>query len=181
MKTIIVASSNPVKIDAVQAGFDRVFGAGLHRAEGRVTPSGVSVQPITDEETLAGARNRAFSAREIHPDADFWAGVEGGVEDGPDGMLVFAWIVVLGRDPAGGARSGEARTGAFLLPNEVARLVREGVELGEADDIVFGRTNSKQKDGAVGILTGGLITRADYYEEAVVLALIPFINEDLYI
>ncbi|HUF38319.1 MAG TPA: inosine/xanthosine triphosphatase [Anaerolineales bacterium] len=176
MKPIIVASSNPVKINAVQAGFDRVFGAGTHRAEGRVTPSGVSAQPMTDTETLAGARNRAVAAKEAHPDADFWAGVEGGVEDGSDGMLVFAWIVVLGDDLA-----GEARTGAFLLPPEVARLVREGVELGEADDIVFGRTNSKQEDGAVGILTGGLIDREGYYEQAVVLALIPFMNTKLYL
>jgi inosine/xanthosine triphosphatase len=175
MKSIIVASSNPVKINAVQAGFDRVFGVGTHRAEGRVTPSGVSVQPGTDEETLAGARNRAENARKTHPEAEFWAGVEGGVEDGPDGMLVFAWIVVLGRTQA-----GEARTGAFLLPPEVARLVRAGHELGDADDIVFGRANSKQQDGAVGILTGGLIDRAEYYEQAVVLALIPFINPELY-
>ena len=180
MKTIIVASSNPVKIAAVQAGFDRVFEPGTHHAEGRKTASGVPVQPATDEQTLAGARNRAASARTTQPDADFWAGVEGGVEDGPDGMLVFAWIVVLGRDPAGGARRGEARTGAFLLPPEVARLVRGGMELGPADDLVFGRENSKQQDGAVGILTGGLIDRAGYYEQAVVLALIPFINPTLY-
>jgi inosine/xanthosine triphosphatase len=175
MKSIIVASSNPVKIAAVQGGFDRVFGAGTHLAEGRKTPSGVPVQPITDAQTLTGARNRANSARETHPDADFWAGVEGGVEDGPDGMLVFAWIVVLGRETA-----GEARTGAFTLPPEVTRLVRGEMELGPADDLVFGRENSKQQDGAVGILTGGLITRADYYEEAVVLALIPFMNRELY-
>jgi inosine/xanthosine triphosphatase len=138
-------------------------------------PSGVAVQPITDLETLTGARNRATSARETHPQADFWAGVEGGVEDGPDGMMVFAWIVVLGREMA-----GEARTGAFLLPPKIAELVREGKELGEADDLVFGRTNSKQQDGAVGILTGGLIDRAGYYEQAVVLALIPFMNQGLY-
>ena len=37
----------------------------------------------------------------------------------------------------------------------------------------------KKKDGAVGILTKGLITRKSYYEEAVVLALIPFVNKDL--
>jgi inosine/xanthosine triphosphatase len=181
MKTIIVASGNPVKIAAVQAGFDRVFGAGTHQAEGRPMPSGVAIQPITDEETLTGARNRAAAAKDAHPEAEFWSGVEGGVEDGPDGMTVFAWIVVLGREIEGSAITGEARTGAFLLPPEVARLVREGKELGEADDLVFGRTNSKQQDGAVGILTGGLIDRAGYYEQAVVLALIPFMNPKLYL
>ena len=51
--------------------------------------------------------------------------------------------------------------------------------MGEADDVVFGRSNSKFKDGAIGILTGGLIDRTRYYKEAVVMSLIPFINKDL--
>ena len=54
------------------------------------------------------------------------------------------------------------------------------MELGEADDIVFGQSNSKQKSGAVGLLTGDIIDRKSLYEEAVVLALIPFKNEELY-
>jgi non-canonical (house-cleaning) NTP pyrophosphatase len=84
-------------------------------------------------------------------------------------------VVVLSGD-----KIGKARTGAFFLPPAVARLVNEGIELGEADDMVFGRTNSKQKNGAVGLLTGDVIDRRLYYEQAVVLALIPFKNPDLY-
>lgn len=37
--------------------------------------------------------------------------------------------------------------------------VAGGMELGEADDHVFERSNSKQEDGAVGLLTKGLIDR----------------------
>jgi non-canonical (house-cleaning) NTP pyrophosphatase len=58
--------------------------------------------------------------------------------------------------------------------------VRQGMELGDADDAVFGRSNSKQANGAVGILTGNVIDRAELYEQAVVLALIPFKNPELY-
>jgi non-canonical (house-cleaning) NTP pyrophosphatase len=54
------------------------------------------------------------------------------------------------------------------------------MELGDADDLVFGRQNSKQKSGAVGLLTHNRVTRRTLYEQAVVLALIPFINPDLY-
>ena len=54
------------------------------------------------------------------------------------------------------------------------------MELGEADDFVFKRKNSKKKDGAVGILTNGLIDRRKYYEEAVVMSLIPFLNKNLF-
>jgi non-canonical (house-cleaning) NTP pyrophosphatase len=38
-------------------------------------------------------------------------------------------------------------------------LVESGKELGDADDIVFGKSNSKQQNGAVGILTHDIITR----------------------
>lgn len=171
---IIIASRNPVKIEAVRLGYAAMFPGAEFDVSGVDVPSGVSDQPMTDAETLTGARNRAENARRAAPDAGLWVGIEGGIEDGPSGMHAFAWVVVLG------ARSGEARTGTFTLPGEVARLVREGVELGHADDIVFGRTNSKQEDGAVGLLTDGLIDRTAYYEHAVVLALIPFLKLDLY-
>ncbi|MEA2092741.1 MAG: DUF84 family protein, partial [Patescibacteria group bacterium] len=55
-----------------------------------------------------------------------------------------------------------------------------GKELGEADDIVFQRNNSKQENGAVGILTGDVVDRTKCYTEAVILALIPFKNVNLY-
>jgi len=62
----------------------------------------------------------------------------------------------------------------------VGNLIDQGMELGEADDIVFGMKDSKKSIGAVGILTKGNITRAKYYAEAVKLALIPFINKEYY-
>ena len=47
-------------------------------------------------------------------------------------------------------RLGKARTGGFMLPSKVAEYIHEGLELGDADDLVFGTTNSKQVNGAVG-------------------------------
>jgi len=59
------------------------------------------------------------------------------------------------------------------LPEAVARLVRAGKELGDANDIVFGRENSKQQEGAIGLLTGKVMDRTELYEHAMVLALAP--------
>jgi non-canonical (house-cleaning) NTP pyrophosphatase len=73
-------------------------------------------------------------------------------------------------------RWGFARTASFTLPRAVATLVLAGVELGVADDTVFGRSNSKQSDGAVGLLTRGRIDRTAYYTHALTLALVPFIS-----
>ncbi len=174
MPHLIIASTNPVKIQAAQLGFQQLFPAVTVTAQGISVPSGVNHQPMTDEETLTGARNRVQAAHLAVPEADYWFGIEGGCEEKFGSLWAFAWVVALHED-----RIGEGRTGAFKLPLEIADLVRQGVELGEADDRVFGRSNSKQGNGAVGILTGDVIDRTAYYIHAVVLALIPFVNPTL--
>ena len=177
MKTIIVASNNPVKVESVRAGYARMFPGEAFTCQGMAVPSHVSDQPFSSEETLQGAFNRASGAREQAPTADYWVGIEGGVEpDGETELGVFAWVVVLSD-----GQVGRGSTGIFYLPPRLAELVHQGTELGEADDIVFGRSNSKQKNGAVGLLTGDALDRAGYYEHAVMLALIPFRNRELYI
>ena len=206
--TIVVASQNPVKVNATLGGFNRMFpppspptdisissqaastssspNAEWHVVRGVAVPSGVSDQPMTDAETLLGARNRAENARKLVPDADYWVGIEGGVDSDPDDPFLlrsFAWIVVWGRDPAtcngDGVKVGKARTATYYLPRESAKLIRGGIELGKADDLLFAGQNTKQKNGSVGLLTGNVIDRRRYYEEAVVLALIPFRNRAL--
>ena len=175
MKTILVASQNPVKAQAALGGFQRMFPEEEFALRTLTVPSGVADQPFSSDETLQGAIQRAEAARQIDPAADYWVGIEGGVEIHEDELGAFAWIAIL----ADGLE-GKARTGTFYLPPAVAELIRQGKELGEADDIVFQQRNSKQKNGAIGILTGDVIDRAQLYEQAVILALVPFKNQDLY-
>lgn len=172
---IVVASRNPVKANAAGNAFARIFPQRAFDLLQITVPSGVSDQPMTDEETLQGATVRAANARKVRPDGDFWVGIEGGIEDSKLGMMAFAWVVVLGE-----RSSGRGRTGGFFLPERVAELVRQGKELGEADDIVFGRRNSKQNEGAIGLLTGGAMDRRELYEHGVVLALVGLRNPRLY-
>jgi inosine/xanthosine triphosphatase len=172
---VIVASSNPVKVRATQSGFELMFPRHVAHMEGLEVPSAVSSQPRTDSETLHGAEARTTRARESVPTADFWVGIEGGIDETVAGMAAYAWVVVESRDAI-----GRARTGAFFLPEAVAQLVRDGVELGAADDLVFGHTDSKRKMGAVGLLTQGALDREALYAHAVALALIPFLSPDLY-
>ncbi len=167
---IVVASHNPVKVEAVRRGFRQCFPSVALHIVAEAVSSGVSDQPMSDAETQRGARQRAQRAAEAHANADFWVGIEGGVQWEGDDLLSFAWIAIRHRSGAWGM----ARTGTFLLPPAVAALIRAGHELGDADDRVFGQFNSKQHMGAVGLLTQGKIERADLYEHAVVLALIPF-------
>ncbi len=173
---IIVASKNPVKIQAALDGFSRMFPGQAFEVIGAPIDSGVSGQPMSDRETYQGALNRAKRAREAYPDADFSVGIEGGVEDAETGMHEVAWAVVVSRE----GRIGQARGATFYLPHPIAEMIRQGKELGDANDILFQRTNSKQQNGAVGILTGDVITRASYCAEAVCMALILFKNPGLY-
>ena len=175
MKTIVVASLNPVKAAAVQGAFERLFPDETFRAQAVSVPSDVSDQPMSDAETRLGASNRARHAREASPEADYWAGVEGGCEIQEGELIAFAWVQLLSAD-----RESNARTASFRLPGRVRELVEQGLELGDADDLVFGESNSKQQNGAVGLLTDNVETRTSLYEQAVVLALIPFKNSALY-
>jgi inosine/xanthosine triphosphatase len=175
IKTVVVASKNIPKLSATREGFTRLLSGSTFDVEGVSVSSGVSDQPLSDEETLQGANNRAKNARVAQPNADFWVGIEGGVEEHQDAIQSFAWVVVIDRE----GRAGRARTSAYYLPEETTRLLREGKELGEAEDVVWGQTNSKNGMGSIGLLTGGVVDRAEYYTQAVVLALIPFKNEQL--
>ncbi len=173
---IVVASTNPVKMNASLLGFQQMFPHHAWEVQGLSIPSGVRDQPLSDAETLLGATNRAHGARQAHPAAAYYVGIEGGVELLADGtMSVAAWVVILNGDGV----QGRSKTGTYFLPLEVSRLIQSGLELGEADDRVFGGENTKQKNGSVGLLTGDVLDRQVYYISAVIMALIPFKNPHL--
>ncbi|MCC9167023.1 inosine/xanthosine triphosphatase [Pontibacter harenae] len=174
-KRVVVSSKNPVKVKAALGGFQQMFPDLAFEAIPVSVPSEVADQPMTDEETLEGAQNRVNNAFAAHPEADYWIGIEGGVAPMGKELAAFAWIVVRSGD-----KVGKARSGAFFLPQAVTELVEQGIELGTADDMVFSRSNSKQAGGAIGILTQNVLDRQQLYEQAVVLALVPFKNEELY-
>ena len=176
MQKIIIASKNPVKIKATLAGFQKMFPNTQFEVEGVSVSSGVSDQPKSDKETFQGAFNRVVNAKTLHPSADYWVGMEGGVDEHNEHLGTFAWIVVHSKE----GRSGKGKTGTFFLPTAVSKLVREGKELGEADDIVFGATNSKQNNGAIGLLTDNLLDRTSHYTLATIYALIPFKKPHFY-
>lgn len=167
---VAVGSLNPVKVGATLAVLQRLI---PHiRIEGVAVDSGVPDQPWGDEETIAGARTRAEAARRAL-DADWGVGIEGGVVALPDGgVRTCAWAVIVNR-------AGKAGVGGSLsleLPPRVAELVRGGVELGHAMDRVTGEHNVKQGLGAVGILTGGVVTRQGAYETLVAYAMVPLLD-----
>ena len=168
-KRVIVASQNPVKVQSTRTGFSDLFPNIDWDVQGFSIPSGVSDQPMSDEETLEGATNRAMNAKKQYPQAHFWVGIEGGCAIQDQQMWVFAWVVVCSR-----GRVSKAKTSMFSLPDNISKLVQEGFELGVATDMIFGKENTKHSQGVVGMLSKGLIDRTQYYAQPMILALTSF-------
>eukprot|EP01031_Cornospumella_fuschlensis_P040988 gene40988-49998_t len=134
--SLAVGTSNPAKINAARIGAHRALQKeedGV-RVSGYDVASGISAQPIGDDETLQGAINRAKGAFDAHirqhgTPPDFALGLEGGVAKStfcPADLECFAWIVVYD-----GNKLSRARTGSFILPPPITQLILgEGMELG---------------------------------------------------
>jgi UDP-N-acetyl-D-galactosamine dehydrogenase len=177
MPKIIVTSRNPVKINSAAHGFKKMLDVDDCVLQDVSVSSGVPDQPRSCKETFSGAKNRVDNAKKEFPGADYYIGIEGGIEKTDDGLQSFAWVYVEDKD----GLVGKARSATFFLCKQVEQLLDQGMELGDADDIVFKQENSKQKMGAVGLLTHGCSDREKYYTEAVMFALIPYANKEHYI
>jgi inosine/xanthosine triphosphatase len=176
MKKVIVGSHNPVKLQAVETAFAKMFPEETFTFVCHEAPSGVADQPNGDTETRSGAYNRALACRDTYPDSDFFVGLEGGSESRDNELWVMAWMCIIDKE----RKCSYAKSASFLLPHALVQLINEGMELGHAADRIFQLQNSKQKTSTVGFLTGDVVTRARFYTEALILALIPFKNPELY-
>ncbi len=166
MWTIAVASANPAKIAAVEQCFSLVFPSEIASVKGYGCESGVRAQPMSAEETLLGAENRIADLK-TQVAADFYVAIEAGL----DGDMTFAWMVIE-RD----GLVGKARSASLMLPPKALELLARGLELGDVMDQLFGTQNIKQAGGAIGLLTDNRLSRSSVYQQALILALIPWLN-----
>lgn len=165
-----VGSESRVKLEATRRGFANYFSVDV---AGVKVDSGVGAQPLGDE-TFTGAAARA--ARALRAGGfDFGVGIEGGIGVQHGVSMGFGVACVV--NSAGYASF--ATSGWFPLPVEALELVGNGLELGDAMDKLAGVADSKNGPGAVGLLTGNVVDRTTLYEDAVVFALIPHINQKL--
>lgn len=162
---ILVASSNPVKIEATRRASEQLFPKQSLNVTGQAIESGVGAQPKTDAETLKGALNRVTRLSKIQS-ADYWVGIEGGIELHSKETYCFGWIVVLSAT----GDIGKGRSAAFILPQAANKLLHQGKELGDVMDVLHQRSNVKQAEGAIGLLTNNLITRTELYYHPLIIA-----------
>jgi inosine/xanthosine triphosphatase len=186
---VAVGSTRLPKLNAVREALallgPKLEGEGQFEIEGVDVASGVGHTPLTREETMAGARQRAEAlVRMPQPAISHWqyfVGLEGGIDvvRGNSKRLVFLenWAYV--SDATG--YGGFGQSGAVLLPEKLAqRVVDEGVDLSEAIDAFAGGRGIRDAQGAWGVLTSGIITRQDAFRIATVNAFAPFLNREFY-
>jgi len=172
-KRAAVGSTNPAKIEAVRLVLARLApGCALEAVD---VPSGVAAQPVGDQATREGARNRARVALAA-TGADVAFGLEGGVLHEPPLVWLLSWVAAVAAD----GRYGDASGLRMPLPKLVADRVDAGDELGTVIDDLFGVRSSKQHTGAVGLLTEGFVSRTDAFADLVAMACAPLLRPDLY-
>ncbi|KJY83725.1 inositol monophosphatase [Vibrio galatheae] len=169
VKTVIVASLNPAKFNAVKTAFEATFPQQAFTFTGVSVDSGVNDQPMSNQETHLGALNRVANAKVVHTNADYYVGLEAGIED----SVTFAWMVIESH-----TQRGESRSASLMLPPIVIEKLKSANELGDVMDEVFATENIKQKGGAISLLTHDRLTRSSVYHQALILALIPFANPE---
>ena len=175
MKTVVVASENPVKVAVAQKAFAAVFPEEEFSFVSLKSESGVGDQPF-NEETERGALNRTDFIKAKYPEADYWISQEGGLFDDGEALYNRAWIIVCDQN----GFITKSSTPLFYLPTAVVKLVRGGMELAHAADEFFSSVNSGQGVGAVGFLTDGIIDRENYYLQAAIIAVSQLKHKDWY-
>jgi len=172
--TVVVGSQNPVKINAAKSAIATVFPNAMVTCQGMHAPSNVADQPMTEKETRLGAVNRVNYCQQ-HAKANFYVAIEGGVEQFEDGAATFAYVVIQSENQRSIGRSAN-----LPLPKSIFESLVQGEELGHVMDRVFNTDNIKQKGGAMALLTNNNVTRESVYTLALILALAPFMNEQLF-
>jgi inosine/xanthosine triphosphatase len=172
---VAIGTKNPAKIAAVEQAFKKVWPDRDFDFIGVEVVSGISDQPMTDEESIKGAMNRAKAALEKEQ-ADFSVGLEGGLQKIGNQWFDCGWIVIKDRE----GHLGVGSSIKMEVPPKMMKYIHEGVELGKVVDIVFHVKNAKHSNGHFGLMTANAITRVEGYRDGVIAALAPFINPDIF-
>ena len=182
---ICVGSLNPTKINAVKLGFGKYFKK--IQVFQIKSDSKVPNQPIGMDLIVQGAINRAKGAlsyliREIKAKKNtFGVGIEAGLVEVPHtltGYMDFQFCAVIDENDCISLGSGIG----FEYPQFAIReiLSDKSKEIGEIMGKFVNNINLIKDIGAIGVLSKHAINRTEILTQAVICALIPRINKEIY-
>jgi inosine/xanthosine triphosphatase len=188
MMRIALGSDRAAKVEAVRASAARIAQLSESWREAEVIARNVSISapamPLTDEQLMLGARERALAVREAlsleGTSAQIYVGLEGGFHSV---SLDKRWITFLRgwAYATNGERGSFGASPSIEVPEAIARRVINGrTELGPIMDEVAGEHDVRSRQGAWGVFSRDLLTRSESFEAALIAAFAPFYNEKFY-
>ena len=188
IERIALGSDRAAKIMSVRAAIARVAELDPAWRTAKVIPRPVKTDapamPLNDWQLMSGARKRALAVRDIlieqKLEADLYVGLEGGFHsislEGEWRTFLRGWAFV-----TDGERSSFGMSPSIEVPDAIVKQVIQGKrELGVVIDDVAGARDVRSKQGAWGVLSRDLLTRAMSFEAALIAAFAPFYNSNLY-
>jgi len=188
IERIGLGSDRAAKIMAVRASIARVaeIDSGWSKASvvARPVQTDAPAMPLNDWELMSGARERALAVREIliaqKLGADLYVGLEGGFHsisvEGEWHTFLRGWAFA-----TDGKRGSFGMSPSIEVPDAIVKDVIQGKrELGIVIDEVANARDVRSKQGAWGVLSRDLLTRAMSFEAALIAAFAPFYNPNLY-
>lgn len=172
---LFVGSTNPVKLNAVTTAASETWPD--VQVVSIDVPSGIASQPMSDQETRSGARNRAVSAldeglrmsslEEADAQDVLGIGLEGGVFELDDELWSTVWVVVTDSD----GNMYESNGARFKIPESIAEKIRSGEEMGPIVNRMFGGKDVRRTNGAIGVITKDFVDRTEEYAAIAKMAL----------
>lgn len=174
---VCAGTKNPSKLEGIRRAFSKVFSNASLEVVGTEYVSG-NPQPVGLSEVLNGALQRVRSLSGSS-ECDFRVGVEAGIIELMPGTHLDVQVAVV-EDRSGFLSVGFSP--AFQVPQQLIQIVFEGKarELEEAVELVYGIPDIGEREGIIHLLSGGLLDRAYLTEVAVLMALLPWVNESAY-
>lgn len=169
---IAFGSTNPAKLIAVKAALNAVLNNNNWEIVSVEVKSNVAEQPMSDAEAIKGAIHRAQTSLE-KTNADIGIGLEGGLQQ--VGELWFTGNVACAVTKEG--RKGYGISQKAATPSSFINEVKKGKNLTEAIHSITNISDIGKKDGLLGLMTNGLITRSSASEQAIIAALTMALND----
>lgn len=177
---VAVGSTNVAKVLAVK----EVLQESLHFANARViglaVGSDISEQPLSLQETIEGAKNRAKNAF-TQGDYKYGIGIESGLMAAQETFSGYLHISAC--SIYDGARHYTGLSTGFEIPPQILELVlNKKMDLTQACLHSGITTNTKigSTEGLIGILTKGRVDRKEYSKQCVSAAILQLENSDWY-
>ena len=173
---ILMGTKNPGKLEGAKQAFGKYF----EDVEiiGVPVESNVSNQP-TNEEIYQGAQNRVKNVKEYakqnNIEADFYIASEGGLTNFLGKWLDINVAFIENKD----GMQGVGMSQGFEIPEKYVDDILS-TELGVVMDKIFAENNLGKGKGGINILTKDVISRIDLTRDAFIMALIKFINGDVW-